>query len=319
MRIAITGATGFVGRHLARTLAADGHELVLIARGLDRRDETVRQLPRATFVPIGLDGESALAEAFAGCDAVAHCAGINRELGQQTYQRVHVEGTRHVVAAAQEAGVGKIVLISFLRARPGCGSAYHESKWAAEEIVRASGIDYTILKPGMIYGRGDHMLDHLSHWLYTIPVIPTVGFAERSARPLAIEDLVPILRAALVEGRLTRQTVAVTGPEELTLGEAIKRVGRAIDRRVLTFPLPIWIQYIAASVFERTMVIPLIASAQVRILAEGATEALPFADALPDDLLPTTRFTDRQIRRGLPAPGRFGLKDCRHLGRFASA
>jgi uncharacterized protein YbjT (DUF2867 family) len=185
--------------------------------------------------------------------------------------------------------------------------------------VRASGLDYTILKPGMIYGRGDHMLDHLSHWLYTIPAIPTVGFAERSARPLAIEDLVPILRSALVEGRLSRQTVAVTGPEELTLGEAIKRVGRAIDQRVLVFPLPIWVQYVAAWVFERTMVIPLIASAQVRILAEGATEALPFADVLPDDLLPTTRFTDRQIRQGLPAPGRFGLKDCRRLARFARA
>ena len=118
MKIAITGATGFVGRHLTRDLSAVGHEVVLIARGVDRRDEAVRSLPRATFAPIGLDDPTLLAEAFAGCDAVAHCAGINRELGQQTYRRVHIEGTRNVVAAAQRAGVGKILLLSFLRARP---------------------------------------------------------------------------------------------------------------------------------------------------------------------------------------------------------
>src|SRR5687767_13382321 len=153
MRIAITGATGFVGRHLARDLIAGGHEVVLIARGVDRRDETVRSLPRTTFAPIGLVDVTQLTQAFAGCDAVAHCAGINRELGQQTYSRVHIEGTRNVVAAAQCAGVSKILLLSFLRARPDCGSPYHESKWAAEELVRSSVLDYTIIKAGMIYGR----------------------------------------------------------------------------------------------------------------------------------------------------------------------
>ncbi len=93
------------------------------------------------------------------------------------YQNVHIAGTRNVVAAAQSAGVGKFVLISFLRARPNCGSPYHESKWAAEEMVRRSGLDYTILKCGVIYGRGDHMLDHLSHAFYTFPVFALVDFS----------------------------------------------------------------------------------------------------------------------------------------------
>jgi len=319
MKIAITGATGFVGRYLARALVAEGHEVVLLARGRDRRDEGVRQLPHATFVPIGLDDEAQLASALAGCDAVAHCAGINRELGQQTYRRVHVEGTRHVVAAARQAGVGKLVFVSFLRARPDCGSPYHESKWAAEELVRASGLDYTIIKAGMIYGQGDHMLDHLSQWFHTAPLLPTVGMADKFVRPLAVADMVAIMRAALVEGRLSRQTVAALGPDELTLGDAVRQVGRAIDRRVITFRLPVWLHYAAAWVFERTMVTPLLALAQARILAEGVIEPLPAADSLPADLLPTTHFTDDQIRRGVPAPGRFGLKDCRCFARFAKA
>lgn len=139
MKIAITGATGFVGRHLARALAAEGHELVLLARGLDRRDVAARQLPRATFAPLGLDDAEALAAAFAGCDAVAHCAGINRESGRQTYRRVHIAGTANVVAAARRAGAGKLALLSFLRARPGCGSPYHESKWAARNWCAGRG------------------------------------------------------------------------------------------------------------------------------------------------------------------------------------
>src|SRR5262249_37460346 len=145
MKVAITGGTGFVGRSIARRLAAGGHELVLTARGRDRSDPLIRQLPRAHFVLIGLDNAGALARAFRGCEGVAHCAGINRELGGQTFQRVHVDGTRLVVEAARRAGARKIVLISFLRARPDCGSPYHESKWAAEEVVRNSGLDYTVL------------------------------------------------------------------------------------------------------------------------------------------------------------------------------
>jgi NADH dehydrogenase len=64
--------------------------------------------------------------------------------------------------------------MSFLRARPKCGTACHESKWAAEEIVRSFELDYTVIKAGMIYGRGNHMLDHLSHSLYTLPCFATV-------------------------------------------------------------------------------------------------------------------------------------------------
>ena len=185
MRIAITGATGFVGAHLTNRLESEGHELVMIATGSRKGD--------AGLVVTDLSDVDVLRESFSDCGVVAHCAGINLELGDQTYQRVHVEGTRNVVEAAKAAGVEKIVLMSFLRARPNCGSPYHESKWEAEEIVRNSGLDYTILKAGVVYGRGDHMLDHLSHALHTFPVFGLVGFKEKSIRPLAIEDLVHVM------------------------------------------------------------------------------------------------------------------------------
>jgi NADH dehydrogenase len=303
MRIAITGAAGFVGSHLTTRLVSEGHEVVRLARR-----------PRsgvADIVVSRLDDVNQLIEAFAGCDAVAHCAGINRELGDQTYERVHVEGTRNVVEAAKAAGVEKIVLMSFLRARPDCGSPYHESKWEAEEIVRNSGLDYTILKAGVVYGRGDHMLDHLSHTLHTFPIFGLVGMKEKSIRPLAIEDLVHVMRAALIDRRLKLQTVAVVGPEEIYLSEAVRRVAEVVGKQPLMFPLPVVCHLSMASFFEWTMKIPLTSLAQVRILSEGVVEPGSPVVSLPYDLVPTRRFTTDQIRSGLPGPGPFCAGDLR--------
>jgi NADH dehydrogenase len=307
MKIAITGGTGFIGGHLAERLMAEGFEVVVLARK-DLREEKVQ---RMKFVASDLSDPVILTETFAGCDAVAHCAGINRELGQQNYRRVHIEGTRNVVEAARAAGVKKVVLMSFLRARPNCGSAYHESKWAAEELVRVSGLDYTIIRASMVYGRGDHMLDHLSHALHTFPLFAMVGLKEKGIRPLAIEDLIDVLRAALVEGRLTRQTVAVTGAEELYLSEAVRRVARVTGEKVRMVRAPVWLHYGLAHFWELTMKIPLVACAQVRILSEGVVESVLPCDLLPHDLLPKRRFTDDQILKGLPAAGGFTLRDLR--------
>src|SRR5262252_9147550 len=118
MRIAITGGTGFVGAHLAAELLAHGHQVVSLSRGTRSSESSAGQRSVLT----DLSDAEVLAEAFAGCDAVAHCAGINREIGPQTFPRVHVEGTNKVVNAARSAQVKKIVLMSFLRARPNCGS-----------------------------------------------------------------------------------------------------------------------------------------------------------------------------------------------------
>lgn len=316
MKIAITGGTGFVGRNIARRLVNEGHEVVLLARGFDTTEPSIRQLPNAYFLPVGLDDAENLAGAFSGCDAVAHCAGINREIGSQTYERVHVQGTRNVVEASKRARVRKVALISFLRARPGCGSGYHESKWAAEEIVRKSGLDYTIFKCGVIYGKGDHMLDHLSHAFYTFPFFAFVGFRDKPIRPNAVEDIARLVAGSLIAAAFSKRTVAILGPEELTLREAVRRVAHVIGKNPLMFPLPVWVHYILGWFVERIMKVPLVAIAQVRMLSEGLAEPWPPCDLPPPELAPNTLFSEEQIRKGLPPPGPFSMNDilcCRRM------
>lgn len=291
MRVAITGGTGFVGRHLAERLGTE--QSVIVSRRTG----------------VSLDDVDALTAAFAGCDVVAHCAGINREIGDQTFQRVHVDGTRAVVEAARRAGVQRIVTVSFLRARPDCGSGYHESKWEAEEIIRHSGIDHTILKSGMIYGRGDHMVDHVARAARTLPFFWTVGFRERRARPVPVDDAVDVLVAA-AEGRIPEPTIAVMGADEVTLGEALRRIARVAGRNPVFLPVPLWIIRVLAQVTEWTMVTPLVAKAQARMLAEGVTVPAPFAPEPPEEFRPRRPFSDERVREALP-DGRFTLDDLR--------
>ena len=297
-RIAVTGATGFVGRHVAARLSASGHEVI--------------RLSRRTGIDLASPDPAVLRGALRGCDAVIHCAGINRELGSQTYDAIHVRGTQALVEAARAAGVGHISVLSFLRARPDGPTAYHRTKWAAEAIVRDSGIPFTVLKAGVIHGRGDHMLDHLSHALYSFPIFGLVGMHERPVRPVAVDDVARILEAAATgDERLRNRTFAVVGPEELQLGEAVRRVAQVVGRRPLYVRLPVLAHLALATVSEAAMRVPLISVAQVHILAEGVVAAAPAAPPPPPDLVPTIPFSPDVIRDGLPEPGPFRCSDLR--------
>jgi len=300
MKIAITGGTGFIGRHLAHDLVARGHQVVLIARGVYTRGEQVRSNANLTFVRADVTDTTALIQAFAGCTAIVHCAGSSTEDGFQTFQQVHVEGAQSAVSAAQQADVNKFVLVSYLHARPDKRSAYHRTKWEGEEIIRRSGLSYTILKAGLVYGPGDHLLNNLGHLLRRLPVFATVGLRERTVRLVAVEDLVTVICAALTDDRLTNQTVAVIGPEEFPFSSAARRIAKAMGKPfLLVLPFPVFAQRLLASVSAR-MPKPLISASQVQMLADGISKPLPDSQMLPKDLAPSTRFTEEQIRQGLP-------------------
>ena len=300
MKIAITGGTGFIGRHLAHDLVQRGHQVVLIARGLYTRGDQARPDHNLTFVRADVTDTAALIQAFAGCTAVVHCAGSSTEDGSQSFQQVHVEGARSAVAATQQAGVKKFVLVSYLHARPDKRSAYHRTKWEGEQIIRRSGLDYTILKAGLVYGPGDHLLNNLGHLLRRLPVFATVGLRERTVRLVAVEDLVNVIRAALTDDRLLNSTVAVVGPEEFPFSSAARRIAKAMRKPfLLVLPFPVFAQRLLAWVSAR-MPKPLISASQVQMLADGISTPLPDSQMLPADLTPSTLFTEEQIRKGLP-------------------
>ena len=119
---------------------------------------------------------------------------------------------------------------------------------------------------------------------------------EKPIRPVAVEDLVAAIIASFHDGRLSNKTVSITGPEEIALSDAVRRVGEVIGKHPLCVPTLLAIQ---------------LSLAQLRIFSAGIVEALPACDVLPADLLPATRFKAGQIQKALPEPGPFGLRHLR--------
>ena len=299
MKVAITGGTGFIGRHLARDLVSRGHEVILIARGQYKRN--TQPVEGASLLSLDTNDTANLTRAFDGCDAVVHCAGTSVEDSKQTFHRLHVEGTRSAVIACEQARVKKFVLVSYLNVRPNVKSEYHTTKWKGEEIVRASKLNFTILKAGLVYGPGDHLLNNLSNLFRKMPVFAAVGLKEKTVRLVAVEDLVEVIRLCLEEDRFSRQTVAVLGPEEFPFSQAARRIARAMGKSsLIVLPFPVFFHRILAFFSERFMPKPLITKSQVQMLADGISQPTLESVPLPDELKPKTLFTEEQIRKGLP-------------------
>jgi NADH dehydrogenase len=208
---------------------------------------------------------------------------------------------RSAVIAAEKADVKKFVLVSYLSVRPNVKSEYHTTKWLGEEIARQSKLNYTILKAGLVYGQGDHLINNLSNLFRKMPVIAAVGFKEKTVRIIAVEDLVDVIRASLDEDLFTRQSVAVTGPEEFPFSQAARRIAQAMGKRFLiVLPFPVFFHRILAWFSEKFMPKPLITKAQVQMLADGISQPTSESIPLPKDLAPKTYFTEEQIKKGLP-------------------
>jgi NADH dehydrogenase len=167
--------------------------------------------------------------------------------------------------------------------------------------VRASKLNFTILKAGLVYGQGDHLLNNLSNLFRKMPIFAAVGLREKTVRLVAVEDLVEIIRVSLDENRFSRQTVAVLGPEEFPFSQAARRIAKAMGKpSLIVVPFPVFFHRILAFISERFMPKPLITKSQVQMLADGISQPTLESIPLPDELKPKTRFSDEQIRKGLP-------------------
>ena len=171
--ILVTGGTGFVGGHLIRRLRRDA----LPVRALARHPDSAHALIDlgVEVVPGDIADKTTIEKAVEGIERVVHLVGIIQEAAGVTFRTVHVEGTRNMVEAARKAGVLHFFHQSALGTRPGAKSEYHRTKWEAEELVRKSGIPFTILRPSLIYGPGDGFTSRLSEVIRRAPVMPVIG------------------------------------------------------------------------------------------------------------------------------------------------
>ncbi len=191
--VAITGATGFVGRHLVQCLRKDGRSLRVLAR-----DPSKLEHKDVEFVQGDLSSPPALSELCAGVRSVVHCAGLVMATTRQAFEEVNVQGTANMVAAAREAGVGRFVHLSSLAAREPGISDYAATKRAGEDLVasESGNMAWVMLRPPAIYGPGDKAtLPLIKQLTQRIAVLP--GSKSGRASLLHVEDLATALVALL--------------------------------------------------------------------------------------------------------------------------
>jgi NADH dehydrogenase len=202
-------------------LREDGHELACLVR--DRTgegSEYLKGLGAELFEGNVLDAGS-LAAAAAGTQAVVHLVGIIFERRGHSFEQVHLQGTRNVLAAAAQAGASRFIFMSALGTGPDAETGYHRTKWAAEEAVRQSGIDYTIFRPSIIYGRGGEFIHMLAGMIRVLPLIPVIGDGRYLMQPIAVGDVAACFAASLTSAKTAGQTYEIGGPEQLSYNAMI--------------------------------------------------------------------------------------------------
>ncbi len=253
-KVLIVGGSGFVGTAVAARLARDGVALVVPTR----RRERVRHLlplPTVDVVEADVFDAAVLAQLMDGVDAVVSLVGVLHSRPGSPwgpdFGRAHVELPTRLVAAARRAGVGRIVHVSALGADPAGPSEYQRSKAAGEAAIRAAGpeVEWTILRPSVIFGPGDRFLNLFAGLLQRFPLLPLGGAGARF-QPVFVGDVAEVIAAALVRPDAAGQVFEMAGPTVYTLRQLVDYVGTLSAHPRPVIGLPEGLAMLQAAVLE---------------------------------------------------------------------
>jgi nucleoside-diphosphate-sugar epimerase len=294
MKILVTGGTGVVGTGTVTELVRRGHHVVLVAR---HADDEVRQWPSGVTAAQGDVGDATSIHGRAeGCDAVLHITGIVEETSPEaTFERVNVGGTRNMIAEAQRTGVDRFVYVSSLGADKG-DSAYHRSKRAGEELTRQFRGNWTICRPGNVYGPGDEQISVLLRLVRgPSPIVPKVGDGQQTFQPLWWEDAASALAQVVERSDLAGQDLDLAGTDVTSQNDLLERFHRITGRNVQGIALPEFVATLGAKIVSAIGWDINFTDDQLQMLREGNV----IAPGRPNALVTTLGITPTPLDTGL--------------------
>lgn len=263
LTVGVTGATGFIGRHVVRALVSSGHSVRALARDREKSRSALGGLTpeKGVTTVIGdVFDAGSMAELSRGCDAVVHTIGIRREFPPEvTFTHLHPRATGRALEAAERAGARRFIHISALGTRPDAPSAYHRSKHEAETLVRQSGLEWTILRPSLVHGPDGEFVQMVKGWVlgrsapwffipYFVRVEPQAGFPPRPPRlvsalvqPVHVDDVAAAVPRSLEMREAVGEVYTLAGPETLDWPSLLKGIRDALpmtDRKKRLAPMP---------------------------------------------------------------------------------
>jgi len=268
MKVLVTGGTGVVGKSAVDHLLQRGHTVRLLSR---HADDDARQWAAGVEPHTGDVGDpEALRGAADGCDTVLHVAGIVAESPPEaTFDKVNVQGTRHLVQEAGRAGVRRFVYVSSLGAERGA-SDYHRSKKAAEDVVAGEFPgEWLVVRPGNVYGPGDEVVSLLLKMVRTLPAVPLVGAGDQPFQPMWVEDLGEALALAAEGGGGSGAMLDMGGPEQTTMRDLFDLLAEVTGKSPLKIPVPEWLARSGAGAADALGLDLPVNAGQVTMLLEG--------------------------------------------------
>ena len=291
--ILVTGGTGFIGPHVIHALRA--REVPVRALVRDRTRASRLTAWGVELVEGDVTDSSSLRAACAGVDAVIHQVAIIKG-ARADFERVMTQGTRNVVAAAEQVGVRRLVLASALGLDERSKDAvpYYAAKWEMERAVRESGVEHVIFRPSFVFGKDGGVLPTFIRLARFAPVTPIVGPGTQRLQPIWVDDVAEYYVSALDRPEAAGRTFEIGGPDAVTWNEFWERLKRVLGARRPSLHVPFGVMRIQAALTERLPGAP-VTRDQLTMLALG-DNVVRSTDAVDTFQLPLVPL-DEQLRR----------------------
>ena len=248
--ILVTGGSGFVGGHVVHELR--GSDLPVRCLVRNPRDGSKLAAWGSELVQGDMTDPAGLRRAVDGAETVVHLVAI-RQGRERDFQRIMVDGTRDLLGAAKDAGVGRFVLMSALGTSEQSKGLvpYFRAKWEMEELVRAAGIPFVIFRPSFIFGRDGGILPTFVKLARYSPVTPITGSGKQRIQPIWVDDVAAYFGEGVTRDDVTGSTYELGGPDAVTWNELWARLKRVLGQRRPSIHVPMAVMRANALVTER--------------------------------------------------------------------
>ena len=250
--VVIIGGSGFVGRHLTDLLIQHNKKVIILTRASTPSHHDVE----ATWVTNSQYSLSQLTDLFTQLPLNSCVINLVGQLHDKRgipygpgFKEAHIELPQRIIRAMESVGLKRLIHVSSLGANKQAPSMYQRSKGAAEELIKASSLDWTILRPSVIFGRDDQFIQLFASLCKVFPVVPLASSHSRF-QPVAVNDVVMAIDQSIELDSTIKQSIDLAGPKVYTLKELVEFAGRTVNRKPIVIPIPHSLGYLQALAFE---------------------------------------------------------------------